>query len=430
MNTLLLQNSLNMSNFSIVANIVSFIMVIGMIMVARHMFKNSEGVDSVDKFFTDGFIHKLKTIALLSTTTECIGLMILAFARGIDPFNAIIRYTIFGFIELACTYIFIDTSNRFQNFIINRTLADEKIDFLEIGWIIPYAIVILPLFLILSIPTWIIAQLYFESTGALRLVFGGTSFLPWEQVQVFETGKHTFVELGALVVIYVTPIISIIQIVVAPILKIRDRLDKINNDDDDDDDDDNFTSYDNDLEEDINTSLSTYNDLESSNPSMKNVLKGASEILNVSEVGLYDNLQQVLGKSGSSTTTNPEIALNKKTTEEVEISLKSLLLGSTEEDNPNGILGYKMMENKLRVYTSKNHDLLQDINQIHIAINNCELEEEKNKLKSKLRELESDKMKSLNDIKRLSRQKLEIKKSLEENCKFSGIYPGTGNKIF
>lgn len=433
MNTLLLQNSLNMSNFSIIANIVSFIMVIGMIMVARHMFKNSKGVDSIDKFFTDGFIHKLKTIAVLSTTTECIGLMLLAFARGIDPFNAIIRYVIMWFIELACTFIFIDTSNRFQDFIINRTLTDEKIDFLEIGWIIPYAIIILPLFFILSLPTWMIAQLYFESTGALRFVFGGTSFLPWEQIQIFETGKHTFVELGALVVIYVTPVISIIQIIVAPILKIRDRLDKINNNDDDgnnDSDDDNFISYNDELEEDINTSLFSYKELESNNPSIKNILKGVSEILSVSEIGLYTKLQQVLGKSGSSTTTNPEIALNKKEPEEVEASLKSLFLGSPDEDDPNGILGFKMIDNKLKIYRSKNQDLLQDINETHIAINNCKLEEEKRNLKNRLRDLEFNKMKIVNKLKQLSSKKLEIKNGLEENCKFSGVYPENDNKIF
>ena len=66
---------------TLLSNTISFLMVFIFSLVAWRVFVKSNGTKSVDAYFTENATHKLKTLALMSTFTECIGLAFLAILR-------------------------------------------------------------------------------------------------------------------------------------------------------------------------------------------------------------------------------------------------------------------------------------------------------------------------------------------------------------
>jgi hypothetical protein len=403
----------NQSQESWIINGISFALVIVVLWYARKMFTKSKGTDSIDKFFTDGFIYKLKTIAFLTTFTECIGLFILAVERGVDPFNAGIRFTVVAFFELGLTYLFIEISSKFQDFIIRKVLADEKIEPFEVAWLIPYIIFMVPLFLFCSIPTWGIAQLYFESTGALRIVFGGLSPWIWEQVHIYETGKTVFVELGALVLIYLTPCISLTQAVIAPYYKIKSRLDEINEGEDDDDDWEDDDWEDDDIDDDA-----LDDEVE-----MEDVIDDLCGLLGLPKRKVTKNLAAVLGKTGDKDATNPSITSGDKTVKEVETDLLNLFLGEDDPNDPHGLLGYNYLEEEISRITKEDiPEAMSDIDDARRALNATSSASERTKLKKALIEAEEKKDKLKKEVSKKTGLMKGIKKDLLEHCKESGLY--------
>lgn len=396
-------------------NIISFLMVFLFGLVAWRVFVKSNGTKSVDAYFTENATHKLKTLALMSTFTECIGLAFLAILRDVDVFNAVARFGMMCFFELLCTYMFINTSNGIQKFIIDRVFEDDELHWKEIGWVVPYLIAIVPLFIFFTIPTWFIAQLYYESTGALRLVFNTVSPYPWEQVQIYETGEKAFVELGALIIVWITPFISLFQIVATPIFEISARYKTLNEELYDDEDD---VEYDDDEDDD---------DEDEYVPGEKllGLTYDLSQITNHSEESFKKRIKEVLGISGDDTKTNPDIRTGSVPVEEYENDLFDMLMGDKDPQNPDGILGYYFVKSEYsKLNSGRKADVINELDELSNKLREPSITStEKEELQDKIDILEVEKTELNNKAIAIKNKMKDIVKQLEDTCRMCSIYP-------
>jgi hypothetical protein len=178
------------------------------------------------EFFAGSLVEKLELVAFYTTASECVGLIIIALARGVDLFNALVRYTIFCGVEIAVIYFFIMWSTRVQRAIITRVaktvLADKHINPFEIIkmfiYFCLYLVVALAIFPVFTLPTLAITYLYLESIGAVSIEFVQISPFLWEMFDIVKNPDHEIgiLEGAALGLIWFTPILTLLQIIFTP----------------------------------------------------------------------------------------------------------------------------------------------------------------------------------------------------------------------
>ena len=192
------------------------------VMIYRFISKNKGGKLSMSLFFTDDVIYKIETFATFSTITECVGLGLLAFNRGVDPFNATTRVFFMGFLELLCTFFFtLYVTERIERYYV--TLPHEKK--MSIKEVLIAFIVGSLLFIVSVFPTWIIDKLYYESIGLLKLSWK-YSFYPWNSLRMTPLQNvSASPEIGALLMIWFNPILNLIFVILYVIEVKRDHAD-------------------------------------------------------------------------------------------------------------------------------------------------------------------------------------------------------------
>lgn len=168
---------------------------------------------SISQVLNNNVDELLETLASLSTLVEVLSLSFTAIERGVNVISAFSRYMFFGFFELIFTFIFLSFSNSIFEEAMRRIAADGKLDLKDLRWAFSALIKTIILFLVCSIPTYVIAQLYFQSIGALQFVHA-PSWVPYNQFLYYPqpTGEVIFIDLSAIVMIYMTPVMNVLNL--------------------------------------------------------------------------------------------------------------------------------------------------------------------------------------------------------------------------
>lgn len=167
--------------------------------------------------FEKNFDEIIEQAAFISTTMEVLSLSFMALDRGVPMIVATTRYGTLGFAELTMTFLFMKTANKAIEWKIKKVVADGKIHPLEIltSFLLLTGLIIL--FLICSLPTYGIAQLYFESIGSLKFVHNAEinplyQMIFWQTEMTPENVIHP--ELAAIIMIYFTPFLNILKLII------------------------------------------------------------------------------------------------------------------------------------------------------------------------------------------------------------------------
>jgi len=405
---------------SLTTNLVSSIAALITGIIIFYLFRNPNAIERIDAFFTENIVGKLKIWALISTVTECVGLIFIAVEqRNVDIYNAIMRFSGMGVIEISLVYLFIVVSSALQDKVINKVInsifEDGKVEVWEtIKGLFIYILVVAVIFIPLHFPTYVIAQLYFEAAGSIRLGYNyeTTSRLPWDQIISIPMNRQSHLELGAMIYIYLTPGISIIQMIVTPIVKIRDKFRELAEAEDEEDYDDE------DDEDDDEDDMSIIG-----NGDMKPVLKSLSDILSISPGQVSKKLRELLGESGDNKSTHPDIRKKKRTPIQVKEDLKDLFLGDDDPDDLHGIDGYNYLNALIEKKDDEFQIILHDYDDATRALRTAVNEEEKEKLKLKVDKLKDSTEVIRRKLKSLNLQQDNVKNNLEKFCRDSGMYP-------
>ena len=405
---------------SLTTNLISSIAALITGIIIFYLFRNPNAIERIDAFFTENIVGKLKIWALISTATECVGLIFIAVEqRSVDIYNAIMRFSGMGVIEISLVYLFIVVSSALQDKVINSIFEDGKVEVWEtIKGLFVYVLVVAVIFIPLHFPTYVIAQLYFEAAGSIRLGYNyeTTSRLPWDQIISIPMNRQSHLELGAMIYIYLTPGISIIQMIVTPIVKIRDKVRELaeaeDEDEEDYDDEDDSEGYD----EDDDMSII-------GNGDMKPVLKSLSDILDISPGQVSKKLRELLGESGDTKSTHPDIRKKKRTPIQVKEDLKDLFLGDDDPDDLHGINGYNYLNALIEKKDDEFQIILHDYDDATRALRTSVNEDEKEKLKLKVDKLKDSTEVIRRKLKSLNLQQDNVKNNLEKFCRDSGMYP-------
>ena len=405
---------------SLTTNLISSIAALITGIIIFYLFRNPNAIERIDAFFTENIVGKLKIWALISTATECVGLIFIAVEeRNVDIYNAIMRFSGMGVIEISLVYLFIVVSSALQDKVINSIFEDGKVEVWEtIKGLFVYVLVVAVIFIPLHFPTYVIAQLYFEAAGSIRLGYNyeTTSRLPWDQIISIPMNRQSHLELGAMIYIYLTPGISIIQMIVTPIVKIRDKVRELaeaeDEDEEDYDDEDDSEGYD----EDDDMSII-------GNGDMKPVLKSLSDILDISPGQVSKKLRELLGESGDTKSTHPDIRKKKRTPIQVKEDLKDLFLGDDDPADLHGIDGYNYLNALIEKKDDEFQIILHDYDDATRALRTAVEEDEKEKLKLKVDKLKDSTEVIRRKLKSLNLQQDNVKNNLEKFCRDSGMYP-------
>lgn len=208
---------------------------IGLAFLAYFLYKKITSPDGKDlnlsTLITDKVKLKLEILSLCVTILECTGLMSIAIDRGVDMINAIARYTAIGMLELIFTFLLFELSTKLLKVMVLRPYHTSTNKYgaiiLSIPLFIAYVIVCTILLIVLSIPSLIILQMYFESIGALKLYYI-PGFLPHQVLGIVNQAAEEMAmqpsdvvmdefglptpELGAIVLILMNPVLNIILI--------------------------------------------------------------------------------------------------------------------------------------------------------------------------------------------------------------------------
>lgn len=167
--------------------------------------------------FEKNFDEIIEQAAFISTTMEVLSLSFMALDRGVPMIVATTRYGTLGFAELTMTFLFMKTANKAIEWKIKKVVADGKIHPLEIltSFLVLAGLIIL--FLVCSLPTYGIAQLYFESIGSLKFVHNAEinplyQMIFWQTEMTPENVIHP--ELAAIIMIYFTPFLNILKLII------------------------------------------------------------------------------------------------------------------------------------------------------------------------------------------------------------------------
>lgn len=186
---------------------------------------------NLSTLITDKVKLKLEILSLCVTILECTGLMSIAIDRGVDVINAIARYTSIGMLELIFTFLLFELSTKLLKIIVLKPYHTATNKYAALIMLVPlsiaYIVICGILLMVLSIPSLIILQMYFESIGALKLYYI-PGFLPHEVVGIVDQAADQMAmqpsdvvmdefglptpELGAIVMILMNPILNIILI--------------------------------------------------------------------------------------------------------------------------------------------------------------------------------------------------------------------------
>lgn len=349
---------------------IAMVVLLGFIWFSWRKFKKSQKDKDAKKFSMSGFFiddptHKFEIVATISTVCEVVGLALLAIDRGVEPFNAASRYLTIGFVELMFTFLFLNvTTGMIRNF-MRRIYLDGKVRWYEyLTYPTLFFLMAIPLFMICCIPTYIISQLYFESIGVLKFNYVN-NFWPWDYLEPADVSNTyidengimitTYPELGALILIWFTPLLNVMQLPLA-FLNIRAEEKKKANE-----------------EHEIDGNSATIDELLNQMDSMfawcdkDDIMKRLTELTDKSNKDAYKAIT-----SG-------------KTTKDAYIEkFRKELLGSADDKKKlSGWLGYKFvhdeLQNKVKGELDK-HKLRQ-----------TKLDEDKRKLDKEIKDLEKDK---------------------------------------
>jgi hypothetical protein len=169
--------------------------------------------ETVAKYLTTNVNDKMENIALFSTATEVVGLALIAMDRGMDSFNASTRYGLTGGLELMSTFLFM----YFTTKLIDASFKDWSIrKFKSLLSILGRILVIGILFIVCLFPTWVIAIMYMESIGSMKLIFAD-NLSPINMVKIvkykFDPENPIHPEFSALFMIWLNPFLNFFQIV-------------------------------------------------------------------------------------------------------------------------------------------------------------------------------------------------------------------------
>lgn len=208
---------------------------IGLAFLAYFLYKKITSPDGKDlnlsTLITDKVKLKLEILSLCVTILECTGLMTIAIDRGVDMINAIGRYTAIGILELIFTFLLFELSTELLKAMVLKPYHTSTNKYgaiiLSIPLFIAYIAICLILLMVLSIPSLVILQMYFESIGALKLYYI-PGFLPHQVIGIVDQAAEQMAmqpsdvvmdefglptpELGAIVLILMNPVLNIILI--------------------------------------------------------------------------------------------------------------------------------------------------------------------------------------------------------------------------
>jgi hypothetical protein len=316
---------------------------------------------SLSGFFIDDPAHKFEIVATISTLCEVIGLALMAIDRGVEPFNAASRFITIGFVELMFTFLFINVTTGMMKSFFKAIYSDGKVQWHEYVTY-PSAFIVFgsALFFICCIPTYIISQLYFESIGVLKFNYvndwNPLNYLEPADVSstfIDENGKMitTYPELGALILIWFTPLLNLMQLPLAFINIWRSA--KIEG-----------------VEEQRKPKEAT----------IEEIFSQLESLLGYKASKLLDKLEKTTDKSNIEA--SPKIKSGAVSKEEHIEGLRKMLLGSEDEKKPSGILGYNVVETKHKA-------VIKEIEAT--GHKKTKVDEDMKKLKAEIEKLKKDK---------------------------------------
>jgi hypothetical protein len=388
-----------MHNYDNVANWATIFVILGVIVIVILLRRRKKPM-TIASLFQTNLLSLLETAASISTLMEIVALSIMAIKRGVDPVSAFSRYTTLGFIELAFTFFFLTQSQNLINWVGKKVVKDGKYDFVEILWVFPAVIVLTPLFIFCSLPTYIIVQMYFESVGSLRFqhVPAINPFYQVQWVPVTNTEENPmYLELGALAMIYFTPFLNILQMVISPFQTIPKLMKEVKEGK---------------VKEDVVK--------ETSSP-IENVTVNRNGLLNLDDTVLA--LSVIFGwdankiKIKINEIANRAPGVQSETSsvdEEIEKILK--MLSGKGGNSPEYILGYQALEKNHLNLEKELDQVIVNLSQTTTKLRSTNSLEDKQSLENDKRDLEKEKTRLEEEMKANQNKKRAVKDDLKDLC--------------
>jgi len=401
--------------------LISFGLLIIALLWASYMFKSSKGEEEIHGFFTHDFNKKLIIIAIIITVTEAAGLAIIAVENGMDLFNAVIRYAVLAFLELGCTFILFQLSTIVQRKIIDKIFEDDAFHLLELAWFLPYIVIVAPLVVIFSYPTFLIMLCYYQSIGSITVVFEKVSIIPWEQFNIVTVSTVVPINLGVIIVIYFGPFLNAAQAIILPILTFHKKFKEIYTDEDYDDEEEDEKEKEKEKKKETDEEKQLQNNLNS-------IVQGLSKIFNKGEDRIQAKLDKLLKTDPFDRDTHPQLRDGKKTVTQVKEDLVKLFLGNGDDTKPlTGLKGYWKVESQLNnIGRTKINTLVEEIDKLQKTLKDDQgvlTATQKSQMEQGLRDLEKEKEDVMKEKQKLSTILTNIKKGLEDNMTNSGLNP-------
>lgn len=362
---------LTYSNITMLALLV---VIIGAAIRISNLRKKGKKITLSD-LFTKNVVHKFEVLAIISTSSEVVSLILGAIERGIEPFSAVVRFSVMGFFELMFTFLFLRTSLSIIQGTIKYSFRDNIMRWYEWFYLIP---VFAGLFLMLPLftwPTWVIQEMYFESLGLLKLDFDVNNFPFYVTIADVEhevldpdTGELIRIhpEIGAMVLIWMTPALNVMQSILTCRETIISEFARVKKEKSGKKDDKKK-----DKKDDKNKDKDKKKDDEKKKPiDLNQAIDRLQTLFSWNAEKVKENLQKICGEHNDKSMVNPGIDKGTTSPKELKEKIRTLIVGE-EGNNPQGILGY--LEKK-RIVEDKQEQVEKKSKELHTLRENIKKE--------------------------------------------------------
>jgi hypothetical protein len=375
-----------------------FVILIGIFIHIKNMKAKGKNITLSD-IFIKNVKTKFEIMATISTGSEVVSLILQAIDRGIEPFSAVVRFVGMGFFELMFTFLFLSISISWIQGVINYSFRDNKMHWWEWSYLVPVYAALLLLLPIFTWPTWMISKLYFESIGLMKLDYSSVNWLFGVTISTTdpttinpETGEIIKIhpELGALIFIWMTPALNIMQAILAPVEMIQKAR--------------------------VKAAKNIKEEKEQKNKDKKDKKEKTNQEITIDEAidrlqatfkwnsgTIKDNLKKILGRDNSDKSmVNTAIASGKATDKELEENIRKIIIGE-EAPNHKGLFGYLDLSNVSAEFKDEIEKMGRDLTKKRDELNSGTWEDPDDSIKDG--ELKAKKQALDNEVKELSEKR-------------------------
>lgn len=173
----------------------------------------------IGKILEDNAELSFKMIAIFAIVGEVIGLALMAINRGVDPFNAFMRYSLLGLVEAVMSMYFMSSY-------VNSVRDKIKDGFITLSeWLFIFLESLTP-FIFATLVSGVIHFMYLESIGVVEIIqynaglFTSISYVDFETFNQADFNASTMshkvapgrIEMSAIVMVYISVFVNIILV--------------------------------------------------------------------------------------------------------------------------------------------------------------------------------------------------------------------------